>query len=588
MLPSHRPSRLDPPLPNHGYSAATSTGTAYLRTRGSDEFAPIEPLIDEDISPRAQLVVVDVDGDGDLDAIWFDEGDEPDVAADGGSSGGSGSSGGVLSVRVALGEASELRASLFKCKFGGSFESRACWDCDDPPAPHQVPAQHSAASASEVRCLPPVLDGYAPLPRKYSGIERVELTFNNQQWTSRLLEYDYVVPWRALSLYPTAGPSVGGTFVQVRASGLYAAATEEPNLEQWRLAFTPADADNSSRLELAELSTALERLRLEGALPEGRLAASALLAASDANADGGLSFDEFLVAQASYRALLAALAGPAEVDNSTNGSAAAATVAPPAVAWAPLCSFGNDARNGTAGWRDGGVSLVQAPLAGEWIACEAPPAAAASADVDFFLNFGEDETGPAREGLQEFAVSRLRDGLGALRPAAVELTGRDGRRQHSLVRGGRLCLTEVAPNTGGTAIIAIQQLAPAAPVSPYFRASLQLYVGGGAGDGGEGLSISYGDIDDGYIDETGAGAGLRLQLRTAGYEQAALLYNGSVLRTTPLPLAAIRGAWRRLEFSYRCAHATFPKCGLHAPLAHTARDRASRSTSDAPPCGADP
>ena len=81
--------------------------------------------------------------------------------------------------------------------------------------------------------------------------------------------------------------------MRVRTSGLYAAATDEPNLEQLRLEFMPADADNSSRLELAELSTALLRLRAAGALPEGLLTASALLAAADANADGGLSFDEF-------------------------------------------------------------------------------------------------------------------------------------------------------------------------------------------------------------------------------------------------------------------------------------------------------
>ena len=177
----------------------------------------------------------------------------------------------------------------------------------------------------------------------------------------------------------------------------------------------------------------------------------------------------------------------------------------------------------------------------------------ASADQEFVLNFGEDEAGAAREDLKEFAVSRLGDGLGAIRPIAVELTGRDGRTQHSLVRDGVLRLTEVAPNTGGTAIVGIRQLTPAAPISPYFRASLQLYVGGGRG--GEGLSISYGDVDDGYIDETGAGTGLRLQLRTAGYEQAALVYNRSVLRTAPLPLAAIRSRsakqeWRRLNISY--------------------------------------
>ena len=49
----------------------TESGIAYLHTRDVKEFAAFEPLAGLQISSRDQLVVLDIDSDGDLDAIWF-------------------------------------------------------------------------------------------------------------------------------------------------------------------------------------------------------------------------------------------------------------------------------------------------------------------------------------------------------------------------------------------------------------------------------------------------------------------------------------------------------------------------------------
>ena len=74
-------------------------------------------------------------------------------------------------------------------------------------------------------CEPPPIT-LTGLGRVFSGPYRVELTFNDQQWTQRLLEYEYTVPWRAVAIYPSSGPLLGGTFVQVLGTGMIAAATD--------------------------------------------------------------------------------------------------------------------------------------------------------------------------------------------------------------------------------------------------------------------------------------------------------------------------------------------------------------------------
>ena len=60
-------------------------------------------------------------------------------------------------------------------------------------------------------CEPPPIT-LAGLGRVFSGPYRVELTFNDQQWTQRLLEYEYTVPWRAtLTLSPALARSLALT-----------------------------------------------------------------------------------------------------------------------------------------------------------------------------------------------------------------------------------------------------------------------------------------------------------------------------------------------------------------------------------------
>ena len=97
------------------------------------------------------------------------------------------------------------RRRHLKCKFGGTFETRACWSCAEAetglPSPYQVEAlwhggsedEGTAIPSGEVReagealtCVPPPLDGVQNLPRIYSGAHRIELSFNDQQWTQQL------------------------------------------------------------------------------------------------------------------------------------------------------------------------------------------------------------------------------------------------------------------------------------------------------------------------------------------------------------------------------------------------------------------
>ena len=101
----------------------------------------------------------------------------------------------------------------------------------------------------------------------YCGELRVELTYNDQQWTQQQLSYEYLTPWTALSVYPTAGPTLGGTFVQVRGVGLYATGTGEANPVSWRLGFMAHDANADAQLDMTELDALITNLRNDGALP---------------------------------------------------------------------------------------------------------------------------------------------------------------------------------------------------------------------------------------------------------------------------------------------------------------------------------
>ena len=338
-------------------------------------------------STSTAIFVVDLDGDGARDALLL-------------------GTGGAL--RIAMSQAPAHMAAMVRCKFGGGFEARRCWSCaggvssDDIPVPphvaaavdgagpvppHQVVARWSWASPERIACTPPALDSFPGAPRAYAGEYRVELTFNDQQWTKGRREYEYTVPWRAVGAYPSSGPAAGGTLVQVAGGRLSPIATGAANPQKWTAAFTAFDTDGDVRLSLLELTGLVASLVDAEALPEGSPSAAALLAAHDADADGALSYEEYQAARPRYGG-----GGPTD---------------------APSCAFGGAATAGLAGWRPDGEAVTEKrSLAGEWIACVAPAASAAAADVSMHLDFESDVTGVRSElsaaWLRARACARLR------------------------------------------------------------------------------------------------------------------------------------------------------------------------------------
>jgi hypothetical protein len=71
-----------------------------------------------------------------------------------------------------------------------------------------------------------------------------------------------------------------------------------------------------------------------------------------------------------------------------------------------------------------------------------------------------------------------------------------------VVEYGYIELTRKEPYTGATALFELPQPQWPAPVSPYFVATFRFLLGGGSG--GDGISFSYGEVQDGYVDELGA------------------------------------------------------------------------------------
>ena len=430
---------------------ADAMGTFGVPRRAS-ELAPPNPMVAISFDATDSLIVSDMDGDGDLDVLIL---------------GGDAARGAVGLVRLALSEAAAVRTRQLKCKFGGSFEDRACWACSsDGSASHQAPAhlsqqrragrraqdEHDALSTASVsdqngsssvmRCTPPPLDQWFGRPRLHGGDQRVELSFNDQQWTQRRLHYEYVTPWKALSVYPTAGPITGGTFVQVRGLGLYALAAGEANPLLWRSAFVSHDLNEDAQLEPVELHALIERLHQEGKLPmtflATRVVVRALLSDHDDNGDGLLSFDEFLAAR-------------------PGGHHNESIVPPLPLGWEPRCSFGPALASGLPGWTGAAVNaVVPSAHAGEWIGCHTPSAADASAYAMLQQRF---ETRESREGLRILAVSDLPQALGGGRPTPRDIT----RGLLTIASGGALQLTTVEKWTGASVIFVLPP--PQAPLT---------------------------------------------------------------------------------------------------------------------------
>ena len=440
-------------------SAAGATTTAYglVEAAVAAAHVHVEQLSASVRDSLQQILLLDVDGDGDEDALLFEGGGGGTVGAetagvamargevgelgtdgeatagaalgDAGEASDDGSVAGVGrggAVHVALSRAKEARGTFFKCKWAGTFEPRPCWSCPDydgiaisdsaaiaaanptasdahglapslqtPPPPFQMEASWEASRPSEVRCEPPpiVLAGLGhggadgTEGRVFSGPYRVELSFNDQQWTQEQLTYEYVPPWetRGGGLYPSSGPLLGGTLVQVLGVGTAAAATGDANAIAWRAAFFSHDANQDLAIDAAELPGLVASLVARRALPEAMLTKGALAAAMapyDEDADGAYSHDEFM-------------------DARPRGVAADGTADGAALATA--CLFGPVAADGIAGWTAtamaGGVG-VRTANDGEWMACRAPAAAAAQADVSVLLTFDEVDAAAAPEPTQ--------------------------------------------------------------------------------------------------------------------------------------------------------------------------------------------
>jgi hypothetical protein len=395
----------------------------------------------------------------------------------------------------------------------------------------------------------------------------------DQQWTQAALSYTYVTPWSATAVHPTAGPTRGGTFVQVRGVGLYASATAQANPELWRTSFVSHDANGNAQLDYDELAVLVQSLRARAALPETLLTSTAsvraLAAAYDADGDGLLSFDEYVAARpgGAHRGELAVAALP--------------------ISWAPHCAFGAAVATGIAGWTmDAQRTVVANAHAGEWIGCHTPAALDARAHGTLWQTFswpddGRSDGGPVDGGRSDggpggvldgwrlYAVAGLPRSLGGERPAPQEVT----HGLYSLVANGVLTLTTIEQGTGGSAFWTLPMPTRPAPVSRFFSVSFRLRISGGSG--GDGVSWSYGEIEDGcavreecsstrhprdlpsalflrspaihacrYVDEMGSGDGLRLLLRTGSVQQASLVFNGSNVGVVELPNTQLRDAWR--------------------------------------------
>ena len=203
---------------------------------------------------------------------------------------------------------------------------------------------------------------------------------------------------------------------------------------------------------------------------------------------------------------------------------------------------------GRAGWTAAALdALVPAPLSDEWIGCHTLSAHDAKAELSLHQTF---EPGESLAGWRVLALSNVPDARGGAIPPFEDVTV----GLYSKVVGGALQLTAGEVDGGGTAIFSVPQPHAGAPHSPYFSATFSVHIGGGRG--GEGLSFSYGEFADHFIDERGAGNGLRLQLRTSDIEQAAIILDGTTLSVTYLPSERIRGTWRSIKLSHTPAGLT--------------------------------
>ena len=102
--------------------------------------------------------------------------------------------------------------------------------------------------------------------------------------------------------------------------------------------------------------------------------------------------------------------------------------------------------------------------------------------------------GEPLEGVKILQVGKLPDVQGAVPPPAEDVT----TGLYSPIMGGVLQLTRAEVWTGATVFFDLPGPWPPA-LAPALEASFRVYIHGGSG--GDGISFSYGDMEDQYIDE---------------------------------------------------------------------------------------
>ncbi|KOO21822.1 hypothetical protein Ctob_007228, partial [Chrysochromulina tobinii] len=167
-----------------------------------------------------------------------------------------------------------------------------------------------------------------------------------------------------------------------------------------------------------------------------------------------------------------------------------------------LCRFG-----------DTNASVHATYVSSEEMRCASVPARSSGASVSVWLDF---------EGADEL------EGLATLHTAGP---------RGALVVGGELSLT--SEQTKQISALVTHEHLMADPRQLYVAASFDLYIGGGTGGGGEGVSVCFGDLPDAPFGEEGAGDGLRVSLLTST-GRLEVRYAGELIVSRPMESSLVR------------------------------------------------
>lgn len=312
-----------------------------------------------------------------------------------------------------------------------------------------------------------------PHQRRPLGVDQLRITLNGQQY-SGALSYNVLIPPVVRSIYPLATPKGGAIVVTIHGEGF---AIED--------SATAADSDDQLEVSSGE---------------------APMLNASSANDTGtGTSIQ-------------------LDAANATNGTSVqgADTTLPPADPGLLRCRFG-------------ATSVVATLINHTAVTCTVPPAEASGLAMKRVIFFDDGMLVPRRDASGKVAL--------VVRDANLSMVG------DAIIRDGALKLTRSTPSQTGSFFFTAPVRAGqgvtsngALPFPSAFRLSFQLTIGTGflyegpveAREGGEGFSVSVGDLPDSPAGEYGVGSALRVSLRT----RANLLtveYGRRLVHSQPLP-----------------------------------------------------